>query len=157
VREGEDDDVGLDEEELEILKDAGVIAMPSKTRKRKSSRTPAKHIVFVENEEEGMYGRSTGIYWLNHDAICHAARQFVTKQNDLPKSRPESTDTINAIDLGWREPKKVKKEKKKDHAIDATDSTDALEIFEAPKVRLPSALLNIFCTQRGRRPIEHVC
>jgi hypothetical protein len=90
-------------------------------------------------------------------ALCHAARQYVTKQNDLPKSRPEGADTVDAIDLGWREPKKVKKEKKKDHAIDATDSTDALERSEAPKVRLPSALLNIFCTQRGRRPIEHVC
>jgi hypothetical protein len=67
-------------------------------------------------------------------------------------------DTIDATDLGWREPKKVKKEKKKkDHAIDGTDSTDASERSEAPKVRLPSALLNIFCTQRGRRPIEPVC
>jgi hypothetical protein len=56
VQEDEDDDVGLGEEELEILRDAGVIAVPSKTRKRRSSRTPAKHIVFVENEEEGMYG-----------------------------------------------------------------------------------------------------
>ena len=58
--------MGLGEEELEILRDAGVIAVPSKTRKRKSSRTPAKHIVFVENEEEGMYGRSTGIHGLKH-------------------------------------------------------------------------------------------
>ena len=66
MHEDEDDDASLGEEELEILRDAGVIAVPSKTRKRRPSRTPAKHIVFVENEEEGVYGTSTGIYWLKY-------------------------------------------------------------------------------------------
>jgi hypothetical protein len=55
VHESDDDDAGLDEDELEILKDAGIIARPSKTRKRRSSRHQAKHVVFVENEEEGMH------------------------------------------------------------------------------------------------------
>lgn len=56
VHQAEDDDTGLDEEELEILRDAGVVAGPSKVgRKRRSSRPQAKHIVFVENEEEGMH------------------------------------------------------------------------------------------------------
>ncbi len=54
MHEDGDGDVGLDEEELEILRDAGIIAGPSKTRKRRSSRPPAKHIIFVENEEEGV-------------------------------------------------------------------------------------------------------
>jgi len=54
VHEDGDGDVGLDEEELEILRDAGIIAGPSKSRKRRSSRPPAKHIIFVENEEEGV-------------------------------------------------------------------------------------------------------
>jgi U3 small nucleolar RNA-associated protein 11 len=57
VHQAEDDDAGLDEEELEILRDAGIIAGPSKVGgKRRSSQPQAKHIIFVENEEEGMYG-----------------------------------------------------------------------------------------------------
>lgn len=57
VHQAEDDDAGLDEEELEILREAGVIAGSSKVgRKGISSQPQAKHIVFVENEEEGMYG-----------------------------------------------------------------------------------------------------
>jgi U3 small nucleolar RNA-associated protein 11 len=56
VHQAEDDDAGLDEEELEILRDAGIIAGPSKVGgKRRSSQPQAKHIVFVENEEEGTY------------------------------------------------------------------------------------------------------
>ena len=37
----------LDEEECQILGDAGIISLPKGRRK-------GKHIVFVENEEEGM-------------------------------------------------------------------------------------------------------
>ena len=55
MHQAEDDDAGLDEEELEILREAGVIEGPSKVgRKRGSSQPQAKHIIFVENEEEGM-------------------------------------------------------------------------------------------------------
>lgn len=65
-----DDGAGLDEDELEILRDAGIIAGPSRVgRKRGSSRSQAKHIVFVENEEEGMYG-STGSHVCSY-AIQH--------------------------------------------------------------------------------------
>lgn len=56
VQESDDGDTGLDEDELEILKDAGIIVRSSKTRKRRSLRPRAKHVVFVENEEEGMHG-----------------------------------------------------------------------------------------------------
>jgi U3 small nucleolar RNA-associated protein 11 len=56
VHQAEDDEAGLDEEELEILREAGVIAGSSKVgRKRGSSQPQAKHIIFGENEDEGMY------------------------------------------------------------------------------------------------------
>ena len=56
VHESDDDnDAGLDEDELEILKDAGIIARLSKTRKRRLPQHQGKHVVFVENEEEGMH------------------------------------------------------------------------------------------------------
>jgi U3 small nucleolar RNA-associated protein 11 len=79
--EDDDDDAGLDEEELEILRDAGIIAGPSKVgRKRKSSRSGAKHIVFVENEEEGTYGRSTGSH------VCPYAPRSTTIRNETNRS-----------------------------------------------------------------------
>jgi hypothetical protein len=79
-------------------------------------------------------------YWLALPPHWHAAQQYSTKPNDLSTSRPTSEAIADSIDLGWREPEKVKKGKKKGTAIDATDSTDAKERSEAAKVRLPSAL-----------------
>jgi hypothetical protein len=97
-----------------------------------------------------MYGRN---YWnvlAQAYALCHTARQIITKQNDFPTSRPATTRAIGGIDLGWREPEEVKekKKKKKDRAVDVTDSTDASERFEASKVRLSSALLSMCCIER---------
>lgn len=115
VHQAEDDDASLDEEELEILREAGVITGPSKVgRKRRSSQPRAKHIVFVENEEE--------------------AQQYLTKQIDLPTSRSEGRDDIDAIDLGWRKPEKQKSQKKKKKPVGASDSTDWPEEREAAKV-----------------------
>ena len=63
MRQAEDDDASLDEEELEILREAGVIAGPSKVgRKGRSLQAQAKHIVFVENEKEGMDGLYLLVY-----------------------------------------------------------------------------------------------
>jgi U3 small nucleolar RNA-associated protein 11 len=151
VHQAEDDDAGLDEEELEILREAGVIA----GRRRGSSQPQAKHIIFVENEKEGMYGRSllARIYAL----IPAAAQQYVTKQTNLPTSRSESRDDVDAIDLGWRKPEKQKSRKKKNKAVGASDGTDGSEEREAAKVSLPCALPSIFCIKRKRRYIGHVC
>jgi hypothetical protein len=43
----------LNEDELQILRDSGIIAGPS-TRKARNRRTAPKHIVFVDNEDQGM-------------------------------------------------------------------------------------------------------
>ena len=76
--------------------------------------------------------------------LCHAAREYVTKQTDLPTSRPASGDNNDAIDLGWREPEKQKRRKRKDNAVGASDSADGSEEREAAKVRLLCcALLDI--------------
>jgi U3 small nucleolar RNA-associated protein 11 len=140
VHQAEDDDAGLDEEELEILREAGVIAVPSKVgRKRGSSQPQAKHIIFVENEEEGMYERS--LLARAFALILVAAQQYITKQTDLPTSRSESKDDVDAMDLGWRKPEKQKSRKKKKKASDGTDGS---EEREAAKVSLPCALPSIF-------------
>ncbi|KAI0257151.1 u3 small nucleolar RNA-associated protein 11 [Lactifluus subvellereus] len=111
-----DDDTGLDEEELEILMEAGIIARPFNARKRRSSRPPAKHIVFVENDEE--------------------ARQYAANYGNVTTSRSKQGDTPEAVDLGWRIPEKQKRGKKKDavaRTVDVTDSTDASKRREAAK------------------------
>ncbi|KAI0285297.1 small-subunit processome [Russula aff. rugulosa BPL654] len=113
VHQAEDDEAGLDEEELEILREAGVITGPSKAGST-SSQLQAKHIVFVENEEE--------------------ARQYLTKQTNLPTSRSESSVDVDAINLGWRKPEKRKSQKKKKKAVGTSDSTDGSEEREAAKV-----------------------
>jgi len=100
-----------------------------------------------------MYGRSTSSRFRS----WHAAQQYSTKPNDLSASRPTSKTIAGAIDLGWREPEKVKKGKKKDNAIDATDSTDATERSEAAKVRLSPTPFHYLFIQRGHRRIEYAC
>ena len=49
--EGTDD---LDEEELDVLREAGVIAPASKRGRRKMRSKKGKHILFAEDEDEGM-------------------------------------------------------------------------------------------------------
>ncbi|KAI9460568.1 u3 small nucleolar RNA-associated protein 11 [Lactarius psammicola] len=111
----DDDDTGLDEDELEILKDAGIIAKSSKTRKRRTLRHPAKHVVFVESEEE--------------------ARQYATNENTqtVSLSRSENADITSAGDLGWQKPERKKRDKKKDTSTKAVDATDDAATSEAAK------------------------
>lgn len=51
--DGGDAEEGLDEEELEILRDAGVISAPKGKRKARNARKPT-HIVFVDSKDDGM-------------------------------------------------------------------------------------------------------
>ena len=51
----EDDDDELEESELQILREAGVIAPDSSKRRRKSfKKRKPKHLVFVDTPEQGM-------------------------------------------------------------------------------------------------------
>jgi len=115
---GDDNDTGLDEDELEIIKDAGIILRSSKTRR--SPQHLAKH---VENEEE--------------------ARQYTTNENTqtMSLSRFENDNITSASDLGWQKPEIKKRERKKDTSakvVDTTDDTAASERSEAAKVCVPS-------------------
>ncbi|KAH9065759.1 u3 small nucleolar RNA-associated protein 11 [Lactarius vividus] len=113
-------DTGQDEDELEILKDAGIVVRSSKTRKRRPSRHQAKHLVFVENEEE--------------------ARQYAINENTtqpVSLSRSESDGITGAGDLGWQKPERKRREKKKDtsaKAVHTTDDAAAPERSEAAKI-----------------------
>ena len=50
----------LDDEEIETLKRAGII---DKSRKLQLKKNPKKHIVFVADEDEGMYFASIRQEW----------------------------------------------------------------------------------------------
>lgn len=53
---GEDEEEGLGEEDLEILREAGLLAeSTTKPKKRKSIRAAPRHIVFAEDEAEGEF------------------------------------------------------------------------------------------------------
>ncbi|THH19045.1 hypothetical protein EW146_g2058 [Bondarzewia mesenterica] len=91
---GEDDgEEELDEEELEILMEAGVIAGSSSKRQRKSrSKQPAKHIIFAENEEE---------------ARLHSK----TSKSKDDKSAMD-VEEVTHVDLGWKTTDQDKHRKK---------------------------------------------
>ncbi|KAH8099289.1 u3 small nucleolar RNA-associated protein 11 [Cristinia sonorae] len=73
----------LDEEELEILHDAGIIARPSTTSRRSKSKRPApKHIVFAESEEQ---------------ARTLANMPRAAQSHDVP-----SPSVRGPSDLGWK-------------------------------------------------------
>ena len=154
ARETDDNgDTGLDEEELEILRDAGIIARSQKTRKRRQPRHRARHVVFVENEGEGIYAGPHLLPWRTHS--CAAARQYAANENPQTNSlsQTKSDKPTNTGDLGWQQPK----EKKKDTAAKARDNTAASGRAEEAKVRtLPFSIsTDVFTGER--RHIERVC
>ncbi|KAI0039097.1 u3 small nucleolar RNA-associated protein 11 [Auriscalpium vulgare] len=89
----ESDEDELDEEDLKILQDAGVIAGPSKSSARKKGGVPARRIVFAESAEE--------------------ARQFAKSPKSGGSNRDAATVVVQEpIDLGWKQPVEPKKTKK---------------------------------------------
>ncbi|KAI0322185.1 small-subunit processome [Amylostereum chailletii] len=75
----------LEEEELKTLREAGVIAGPSSSRK-KGSKSAAKHIIFAETEDE--------------------AREYAAsrKANDRRGEGAMDVDVPTVDDLGWKSP-----------------------------------------------------
>lgn len=55
VKPLDEDDEELGEEEMDVLREAGILPPVSKSKRRRQNYTRAKHIVFAENEDEGVY------------------------------------------------------------------------------------------------------
>ena len=97
--DGDDDSHGLDEDALEVLKEAGVIAGPSK--RRKTPRTP-KHIIFAETEAEGALVLPITVQAV-FNVIPIARKQASTLKAKKHSSREEKqTASPSIVDLGWR-------------------------------------------------------
>ncbi|RDB28757.1 putative U3 small nucleolar RNA-associated protein 11 [Hypsizygus marmoreus] len=99
-REGADD--GLDDEELEILTEAGIISGQTK-----SSRRKPKHIIFVDNEEEAR----------NYKPLKDPSS---SRQDDV------DMDAEAEVDLGWKSTESKKKKKHVPHADGSHDDDMAL-------------------------------
>ncbi|KAA1468036.1 u3 small nucleolar RNA-associated protein 11 [Dentipellis sp. KUC8613] len=78
----EDEEEALDEEDLEILQEAGIIIKPSDKRQQRIKRNP-KHIVFAEDEAEARQ--------------LAASRKMQTKKDDDAMVVEDTS-----VDLGWK-------------------------------------------------------
>ncbi|KAL6298684.1 small-subunit processome [Sparassis latifolia] len=90
---GSDDQ--LSGEEMDVLREAGIIAAPSTRRQRKSRSGTANHVVFAEDEAE--------------------ARQYAdaSRQASLPQDNNATDETQkDVVDLGWKIPEVTNKSKK---------------------------------------------
>jgi len=103
----------LDEREIETLKDAGVFSGPSRGSSRK--QTP-KHVVFVENDEQGSFYESVANCKRVVDAPHHTARQYASKQKHLARGDNQETQEKQeeVLDLGWNtsDNRRLKKKRK---------------------------------------------
>ncbi|KAL5519258.1 hypothetical protein ACEPAH_941 [Sanghuangporus vaninii] len=117
-KEQDGDEVGLDEQELDVLRQAGIIKA-SKSSKRPSKRS-SKHIIFVENEEEAR--KYTNPIAGSSKQETSTGPNLDAEEGDMP------------LDLGWKEPRDVKRRRKRNSDImEFDDSAEASERREAAK------------------------
>ena len=131
IHQEEQDADDLDEEELEVLREAGVLAHPSDKR-RKSTGSRKNHILFAETTEEGECHGTTSSYAIRTEK--YEARQYASA-NRTKQSQTDDVPMANAsedtIDLGWKVPQEDKGGKKKRRKSAAQDAEmDATELDE---------------------------
>ncbi|KAI9065863.1 small-subunit processome [Trametes sanguinea] len=106
--EAEDDADELDEQELEVLREAGVIPPESKKARRKSHSKKGKHVLFAETEEE--------------------ARQYASSVRNASKSQDEEdrmdVSQEQSVDLGWKVPEQSKRKRRKSKASAEEEETE---------------------------------
>ncbi|KAG5644601.1 hypothetical protein DXG03_008079 [Asterophora parasitica] len=104
LEETEDD---LDEEEVQILTDAGIISEGSS---RRSGRRNPKHIVFVENEQE--------------------ARNYKPIEASSSQNADIDMEEDEELDLGWKPTSSKKTQKSRTDVSSAEDSTHSASLGE---------------------------
>ncbi|KAL7285407.1 hypothetical protein ACG7TL_000503 [Trametes sanguinea] len=110
--DAEDDAEELDEQELEVLREAGVIPPESKKARRKSHSKKGKHVLFAESEEE--------------------ASKSQDEDDRMDVSQEQS------VDLGWKAPEQSKRKRRKSKASAEEEETEmdvaSIETAEQAKV-----------------------
>lgn len=118
--ESDDLDGGLDDTELQVLREAGVIppAVP-KRRRRSSGVIPRKHVVFAENDEQ--------------------ARELAASSRKGAQSEQENKMDVaedDSLELGWKAPEEERKRRKgRGRAQRESDSDAALDKQAAEEER----------------------
>ncbi|KZT74980.1 small-subunit processome [Daedalea quercina L-15889] len=106
VNEEESDAGELDEGELEVLREAGVLSAPS-GKQRKSAGSHKKHLIFAETPEEALN-------------FASAPRKRQPQEGDVNMADAAHED----LDLGWKAPRADKSSKKKHRKSVAQDSAE---------------------------------
>ncbi|KAI0669767.1 u3 small nucleolar RNA-associated protein 11 [Trametes maxima] len=123
----EEDAEELDEQELGVLREAGVIPPESKKARRKSHSKRGKHLVFAADESE--------------------ARQHAASNRKASTSRDGDAMEVSieqGVDLGWKVPEPAKRQRRKskvnaeekEAALDDDASTQTAEQAKEHRTRL---------------------
>ncbi|KAI0825000.1 small-subunit processome [Trametes gibbosa] len=111
-----DDGEQLDERELEVLREAGVIPPESKKTRRKSHSKRGKHVLFVEDAEEAQQRAASSRKSANAEEDHH-----------MDVSSPDRAD------LGWKVPEQSKRKRRKSGAGPEEQETSAAGTAEQAK------------------------
>ncbi|PSS29580.1 hypothetical protein PHLCEN_2v2728 [Hermanssonia centrifuga] len=106
----EDDEDQLNEEELEVLRDAGLVARPAASRRRRKSSS-GKHIIFADSENQ--------------------ARQYASSSSKAtPDLDQDMEDGESDVETGWRSQAETGKSrsKGKKKAVQGDTDVAALEV-----------------------------
>ena len=110
-----DDDESLDSKELGVLREAGIIPPTGKGEGSQSAR----HIVFVDNEEEGLHCWHHSKYDLTNSIIT--AQKLASPEDKSLSQKPQREEALPSIDLGWKTPSSKKRRKKEQVVSEPND------------------------------------
>ncbi|KAI0801134.1 small-subunit processome [Fomes fomentarius] len=118
----------LDEEELQTLREAGILS-PAPKKARRKSHGSTRHILFAEDAEEAR----------RHVATARGA-------SDLQGRAPMVVTPDVSLDLGWRAPEETKRKRRKSKSAVAIDggALDDLSSREAAKEHRTRLLKELF-------------
>ncbi len=153
----EDDEDQLNEEELEVLRDAGLVARPAASRRRRKSSS-GKHIIFADSENQGSLSPCFS------GAVLKAglAQQYASSSSKAtPDLDQDMEDDKSDVETGWRSQAETGKSrsKGKKKAVQGDADVAALEVERKEEASVSptfgsvgTLLLTVSCSN-----IEHGC
>ena len=140
-----DDENGLDESELSVLREAGIITSPSSSSAERGRRKSAsKHIVFADNEDEGTF---LSIYvCTSHSRKTRAiARAFASSSKKPIVNDDVSMDVEEEVEdtWGWKVTREDPSAKRKQKGKAKADNKELAAAAEAE--RREEALVRFPC------------